>query len=162
VTNWKDYIDKKFIPTVDFEFVTDKDSSSLTIKHKRTGTSVFFLWPTDSWDKIEDIQFFNDKTKGWSGENGPFEFNETGILKVDNLLEPVFNTGWTSRDIFLFGHHFKSIVHFDKDKKGIGFHYYSSDMGCVSILLFPILTILAGLKRLTGMTDIKNIEPINK
>ena len=161
MTNWKDYIDNKFIPTSDFVFTPDKDSTSLTIKHNRTGTSVFFLWPTDNWDKIEDVQFFNDKTRGWSGENGSFDFSDKDRDRIEKLLEPVFKTGWLSRDIYLFGHHFKSIVHFDNKAKGLGFHYYSSDLGCASIILFPILTILAGLIRIMGLTERKFIEPIN-
>lgn len=158
--NWKIYIDNKFIPKEEFTFTTEDISNTLIIKHNETRTYISFIWPSDDWKKINDIQYYNDNTKGWSGEyNGDIEFSEENIIRVDNYLAPVFETGWSSKDIFIFGGHWKSIVYFNLNMTGQPFHYYSSDLGCLSVILFPLFALIAFI---LGQKKIVYVAPFRK
>lgn len=158
--NWKDYIDKKFVPADQFSFETEKDSPSLTVKHNKTGTSFYFFWPTEDWKEISDIQYHNPRTKGWSGEyNRVSKFNDEEVKILDSFLAPAFETGWVSSDIYLFDKHWKSKVYFNPDKTGTPFQYFSSELGCLSFILFPIFWLLAFL---FGSTKTVTIDPVKK
>ncbi|MES2141200.1 MAG: hypothetical protein V4511_15945 [Bacteroidota bacterium] len=158
--NWKKYIDNKFIPKEQFTFTTEDISNTLTIKHIATGTSISFIWPSEDWKQINDIHYYNDKTKGWSGEyNGDISFNDENIKLVDNFLAPVFEMGWVSKDIFIFGRHWKSKVYFNLNMTGQPFHYYSSDLGCLSVILFPLFALIAFI---FGRKEIVYVDPFKK
>lgn len=83
---------------------------------------------------------------------------------VDRFLQPVFSTGWSSKDVYILGKHYKSIVSDQKNLKGTRFHYYSNDAGCASYILFPIYIVLRWLAEigLFGKVELINLEPINK
>lgn len=123
-----------------------------------------FIWPDDQWKKVSDIQYWNKKTEGWSGEFGDVQFNEENKKKVDEFLDSVFETGWSSKDIYLFGKHYKSIVYDRPNLKGNTFTYWSSNYGCLAFILFPIFIIIGLLIRLRilGRTEKVEIEPIRK
>lgn len=138
--NWKEYINYKFQPKEDFVFETIEDSTTLKITHPLSGHSFFFYWLSDDGLSFTDLQFHNDKTEGWSGECGDMYFSPEAIQKVDEFLRPAFETGWKSRDVYLFGRHFKSTVTFS-EKRGDKFIYYSGD-GCLPLLLWPLYWLL--------------------
>ena len=136
----------------------------MDLKHIRTGTIVSFIWPDDEWKKVADIQYWNKNTEGWSGEFGDVEFNEENKEKVDEFLDSVFETGWSSKDIYLFGKHYKSIVFDRPNLKGHKFTYWSSNFGCLALILFPIFLIIGLLIRIgiLGRIETIEIEAINK
>ncbi|MBW2963130.1 hypothetical protein [Mesonia aestuariivivens] len=166
MTNWKEYIDQKFQPKSDFEFVdgtTDLNNGIYRITHKVTGTIFDFIYPEYDWNKIGDVQFYNPKTKGWSGEFWESEFSETEKNKLDDFLKPAMQTGWSSQDFYIANKHYKSYVYWNKDFKGKRFSY-NTGFGCLSIFIFPYFWITTELKKrkiLNGMKEII-IEPINK
>jgi len=160
MNNWKDYIDHKFDPTDEFIFTTEADSTSLTIKHKKTGTTFYFYWPTEDWLEISDIQYRNDKTMGWSGEyNRDCKFSNEEVKFLDGFLYPAFESGWMSKDIYLFNKHWKSQIYFNHDKSGLSFSYFSSALGCLSFILFPVSWLL---ELLFGYAKTVTIDPVNK
>lgn len=155
---WTYYITEKFASD-DFTHQYDNLPLSFGIYHKKTGTSIIFYWKPG--DKIiSDIQFYNNKTEGWSGEFGQTgEFCEKEKERVDLFLKPVLETGWISKDTYLFGKHWRSKVYFDNRTKSRPFYYYSSDLGCLSVLGFPVFAVLAII---VGQSKTVNIPPINQ
>jgi hypothetical protein len=119
---------------------------------------VSFIWPDDDWKKVSDIQYWNKKTEGWSGEFGDVKFNEENKAKVDKFLDSVFETGWSSKDIYLFGKHYKSIVFDRPNLKGHKFTYWSSNYGCLALILFPIFLIIGLLIRARILGRIEQVE----
>ena len=159
VDNWKDYINTKFTPVEDFNFETEDISNTLRISHKGTGTYFAFIWPSEDWKTFSDLQFYNDKTDGWSGEFGSAgEFSEKEIEQVEKFLEPAFKTGWASKDVYAFGKHWKSEVYWNQDMNGTKFHYYSSDLGCVSVFLLPVSPLLT----LFGQNRVVKVDSVEK
>ena len=158
MNNWKHYIENKFSKQ-DFSISIDETSKTLTIIHCLSETTFIFLGISDDWSIISDIQFHNKRTEGWSGEfNKVLKYNKNTELQVDSFLRPVFETGWTSKDIFLFGKHFKSIVWWNLEQTGLKFKYYSSEQGCVSVIFLPIFEILS---LFIGQIKIIKIAPIH-
>lgn len=164
IENWKEYIDQKFQPLEDFEIKEQEDSSTIDLKHIRTGTIVSFIWPDDEWKRVSDIQYWNKKTQGWSGEFGDVEFNEENRKKVDKFLDSVFETGWSSKDIYLFGKHYKSIVFDQPNFEGHKFTFWSSYFGCLTLIFFPLFLVFGLLIRIGILGKVKKIEiqPIKK
>jgi hypothetical protein len=162
VVNWKDYIDQKFQPADEFEINRQQDSPSLDIKHIRTGNIVSFINPKSDWKTVADIQYWNHKTKGWSGEFGETEFDEENKNYVDDFLIPVFETGWSSKDIYLFGKFYKSEVFDRPNLKGRKFGYWGDGFGCILLILFPLFIAIELLimTPLLGKAEIIEIEPI--
>lgn len=159
MTSWKEYIENKFQPRNEFLFSNNDLPEMLTITHNSSQTYFTFLFMFDDWNRVIDIQFHNIKTQGWSGEfQGDFTYDKDTSQRVDNFLSPAFETGWTSKDIFLFGKHFKSVVYWNLTQTGSTFKSYSSDLGCLSLILFPFFELLC---LLIGEVKIVKIEPIN-
>lgn len=158
--NWKDYIDKKIIPADQFSFDTDSSDMTIIVTHKMTGTQFYFYGLANDPKELHDIQYHNNKTRGWSGEyQGPILFSTDEAKHVDNFLNPAFETGWVSQDTFLFGKHWKSKVYFNLNKTGTPFGYFSSELGCLSFIMFPIFWLLA---LLFGSTKTVIIDPVKK
>lgn len=154
---WNEYLKLKFSSS-QFTEVTDDMPISLRFKHKPTGTSFIFYWGPQG--ELVDVQYYNDNTDGWSGESGSFEQTDKKVCEfLDVFLNPAFETGWVSKDTYLFGVHWKSKVYFNPEMKGQPFHYYSSRLGCGSIIFFPLFSILAPL---IGKTKTIHIEPVQK
>lgn len=157
--NWRDYIDFKFTPKEEFTFKIEY-ANTISIKHIKTGTTFTFWAETQDWYNLADVQYYNDKAIGFSGEfNEVLPFKPEKIIHVDNFLKPAFETGWVSKDIFLFEKHWKSKVYFNPNMRGKGFHYYSSRLGCLSIILFPLFSIFAfffGQKKVVIISPVKN------
>jgi len=162
VDNWKDYIDQRFQPAEEFDIKGQEYAPTLDIKHKRTGTVVSFIYPEDDWKTVSDIQYWNDKTRGWSGEFGKTEFDEENKKHVDDFLIPVFETGWSSKDIYLFGKFYKSEVFDRPNLKGRKFRYWGDGFGCILLILFPLLLLveLLIMTPFLGKSEIIEIEPI--
>lgn len=157
--NWKDYIDQKFQPKQDFDFKTEEDSNTLTVTHLLSGTSFIFFWPSHDWSEIHDVQFHNNQTEGWSGEyNGHLPFSPENTQKVDVFLNPAIETGWMSKDVYLFGKHFTSVVSFNGKPTRNKFRYYSSNLGCLSFILLPIFQLLAST---IGKAVTVSIRPVS-
>lgn len=157
--NWREYIDQKFQPTSDFTFKSEDVSNTLTITHIASETNVSFIWPRDNWTGLADIQFYNPKTRGWSGEYwGELDFSEENIKAVDSFLDPVFKDGWTSIDTYIGGNHWKSKVYRNLQMTGTPFTYYSSETGCLATIFFPITWTIATL---FGKKEKVLIQPIN-
>ena len=158
--NWKDYIENKFVPKDHFTFKTDEWSMTTTVTHKQSGTRFDFYFDGNDWSTLHDVHFSNNKAEGWSGEyQGSIKFSSDEVKKMDNYLLPAIDTGWVSKDIFLFGKHWKSKVYFNLDRTGTPFVYFSSELGCLSLILFPVFWTL-GL--LFGTTKTVSINPIKK
>lgn len=162
IHNWKEYIDAKFVPREDFRFETVEDSSSLTVSHSKTTNVVFFYWPSDDWMELADVQHYSEKTRGWEGDLGPVPFNEENVKAINRFLEPVFTSGWSSKDIFILGDHWKSIVSSAPDLKGSKMHFYSSEGGWPTLIFFPVYWMLRWFAELGigGRTEIVNLDPI--
>ncbi len=153
---WRDYITRKFVPTDQFVFISTPDS--LVIKHNKSGTSFSFYPKTSEWKTLADVQYHNEKTKGWSGEYKEAEYNTKELELLDSFLAPAFEDGWISQDIYIGKKHWKSIVYYNPNMVGPKFEYYSSAHGFLSVLLFPIYyfwALLFGQKRLI------KISPVN-
>jgi len=164
MNNWKEYIDKITVPRQDFSFDTEEVSNTLIITHNKTQTKLYFIWPTENWAKLGDIQFHNARTEGWSGEfYGDLIFSNDTVKQVDRFLEPAFTTGWTSKDIYLFGRHFKSEVAWNLQNTGKKFYYFSSETGCLSLILFPVFYAFSLLAKIGIIGSVKTIkiDPIN-
>ncbi|MBX3164090.1 MAG: hypothetical protein KF900_06375 [Bacteroidetes bacterium] len=158
--NWKDYIENKFVPKDLFTFTIDECDMTMTVTHKQSGTRFDFYFDGSDWTTLYDVHFSNDNTKGWSGEyQGSIKFSLNEVKIIDNYLSPAFDTGWVSKDIFLFDKHWKSKVYFNLDKTGAPFVYFSSELGCLSLILFPVFWTL-GL--LFGTTKTVTIYPVKK
>lgn len=81
-------------------------------------------------------------------------FSPEAIQKVDEFLRPAFETGWISRDVYLFGRHLKSTVTFSEER-GDKFIYYSDDAH-LSFFLCPLYWLIALFYRHT-----KSILPVS-
>ena len=152
--NWKDYIDKKFGKTDEFEW--KNNTGCLAITHKPTKTSFWFYLDSANWNNLDDVQFTNEKTRGWSGEYKSTQFSLHEAELLDSFLQPAIESGWTSKDTYIGKRHWRSMVYFNREMKGTPFKYYSSDTGILSTLLFPITSILAIV---LGTTKIVQIAP---
>ena len=163
--DWKEYIELTFKPISDFR-IEDKtqvgEIGIYSLIHNLTETRFDFIYPDEDWKKIGDVQFYNPKTKGWSGEFWEAEFNETEKQRLYEFLEPALEKGWSSKDFFLSGEHFMSKVYWNKNFEGNSFRYYSN--GCIGLLLFPFYWIIRKLMELNILSGMKKviIEPINK
>ena len=130
----------------------------MDIRHIATGTVVNFICPDDNWKKVADIQYWNKRTEGCSGELGDVEFNQDNKNAVDQFLNSVFETGWSSKDIYLFGKHYKSIVFDQPNLKGNKFTYWSSNYGCLALILFPIFIVIELFIKIGILGRIEQIE----
>ena len=155
--NWKDYIDEKFAKTDDFDWKNDTDC--LTITHKLTKTSFWFYLDSENWNNLADVQFTNERTRGWSGDYKASDFSQKEVELLDNFLKPAIEIGWISKDTYIGKKHWKSIVYFNSEMKGIPFKYYSSDNGILSTFLLPITAIIA---LVLGTKKIVRIPPTDK
>jgi hypothetical protein len=166
VNTWKEYIESKFRPVSDFQ-IEDKSQKGeigiYSLIHKLTETRFSFIYPDDDWKKIGDVQFYNPKTKGWSGEFWEAEFNEAEKQRLNEFLEPALESGWSIKDFYFFGKHYQSKVYWNKNFDGKYFKYYTG-FGCLWIFLFPIFWILTKLMELNLISGMKKIiiEPTNK
>ena len=115
MNNWKEYIESKFSPISDFQ-IEDKTQKGeigiYSLTHNLTKTRFDFIYPEENWKKIGDVQFYNPKTKGWSGEFWEAEFNETEKKRLNEFLEPALENGWSSKDFYFFGKHYQSKVNY--------------------------------------------------
>jgi len=165
VKDWKEYIESTFKPISDFK-IEDKtqvgEIGIYSLTHNLTETRFDFIYPDEDWKKIGDVQFYNPKTKGWSGEFWEAEFNETEKQRLNEFLEPALEKGWSSKDFFLNGEHYMSKVYWNKNFEGNSFRYYSN--GCMGLLLFPFYWAIRKLMELNILSGMKKviIEPINK
>jgi len=154
---------KKFQPKSEYEFENKEDTSGngiFTIEHNLTKTRFLFIFPDNKWTKLRDVQFYNSKTKGWSGEFWESKISDSEIKRLDEFLKPAIEIGWSSEDFYLFGKHFQSNVYFNKRFNGKKFRYYTG-FGCMWILIFPFLwisTLLMKSKIIVGMKKV-TIEP---
>ncbi|WP_417195357.1 hypothetical protein [Bizionia sp.] len=171
IKNWKDYLEMKFSDRTIYTINDATDvlsNGTYSIIAKGSETEICFIWPDKDWLTIDDIQFYNTKVRGWSGEllggNGPKngEFNQKNIEHVNLVLETPLKKGWTSTDYFLFGKIFKSVT-----KEGInpdaGLVILTDyNYGCIGMILFPIsLLIDFGVtKGLIGRKKISIIKPM--
>jgi len=166
VKNWKEYIESTFKPSSDFTIedktqVGEKGIYSLT--HKLTETRFDFIYPDNDWKEIGDVQFYNPKTKGWSGEFWIAEFNETEKQRLNEFLEPALERGWSNKDFYLFGKHYQSKVYWNKNFDGKNFGYHTG-FGCLWFVLFPFLWAMTKLMELNLISGMKKIiiDPTNK
>lgn len=170
MNNWKEYIEHKFIPKEDFVFEDKTELKSgigygtLTITHNQTGNWVCFIFPSENWNKLDDVQFGNNRTEGWSGEYLETVFSEVEKDRLDQYLSTVYKTGWSSIDYYLNSKHFKSYVFRNQEFNGEKFTYYSSSYGCISTVLFPIFWIVSFLIKIGifGRIDKVKLDSINK
>ncbi len=158
---WKDYIYNKFIPANHFEF-TDRDLTSITIYHPPTGTSFYFYATKENWHELANVQYHNEKTKGWSGDYADnIPLNDEEIRKLNDFLKAPFETGWISEDIFVGGKHWKSKTYFAPTMSDTPFEYYSSELGYFSTILFPLYVLwafIAGQKRVVKIEAVSKIS----
>ena len=165
MNNWKEYIESTFQPPSDFK-IEDKTQNGevgiYTLTHNVSQTSFDFYFPNDNWKKIEDVQFHNPKTRGWSGEFWVSEFSESEKQGLDIFLKLALEVGWSSKDYYWNGKHFYSKIYWNKDFKGNNFNYHSN--GCISKFFFPFFWTIKKLMDLKIIGGLKKIvvEPVNK
>ncbi|HCE58119.1 MAG TPA: hypothetical protein DER09_09915 [Prolixibacteraceae bacterium] len=168
LTNWIDYIERKFADSNYFEKEIRADNNFILIKSKNSKTKIWFYGLTKNSTKLEDCQYSNDDCHGWSGETcgvNPDKygiFNQDNIDSIDRLLDTPILKGWTSKEFYLGKSFYKALVYPDKDLSQPPFKYYGNRFGCFIIFLFPvfiILNLLLGLGLIGEMREII-IEPI--
>jgi hypothetical protein len=110
---------------------------------------------------VNDVQFYSDKTCGWSGEFGELEFSMQNVEKLNNFLTPVFESGWSSKDFYIFGKHYKSLVYGRPNLSGKKILTYGN--GCLFIIFLPFYFIVDTLVKLKviGKVRVVNIDPIS-
>ncbi|SNZ00970.1 hypothetical protein [Flagellimonas pacifica] len=166
MNNWKEYIEQKFQPQSDFQIedgTFDNGNGIYRLTHNLTGTIFDFIYPDEDWKKIGDVQFYNPKTKGNSGEFWESKFSEIEKKKLDDFLEPAMKTGWSSQDFYIANKHYKSYVYWNQKFTGDRFDY-NTGFGCFSVLIFPYFWINTMLKKrriISGMKEVI-IEPTEK
>lgn len=166
MNDWKEYIELTFSPISDFK-IEDKthvgEIGIYSLTHYLTETRFDFIYPDEDWNKIGDVQFYNPKTKGWSGEFWESEFNETEKKRLDEFLKSALKDGWSSKDFYLFGKHYQSKVYWNKNFNGKSFSYYTG-FGFLSLILFPFFLLTTKLMDLNLISGMKKVivEPINK
>jgi hypothetical protein len=166
MNDWKEYIEQTFSPISDFK-IEDKTQTGeigiYSLIHNLTETRFDFINPENDWKEIGDVQFYNPKTNGWSGEFWIAEFNETEKQRLNEFLEPALYKGWSSKDFYLFGKNYQSKVYWNKYFEGNTFNYYTG-FGCLWIILFPLFWLITKLKEMNLLSGMKKIiiEPTNK
>ncbi|PKL85330.1 MAG: hypothetical protein CVV22_08680 [Ignavibacteriae bacterium HGW-Ignavibacteriae-1] len=166
MNTWKEYIESKFSPISDFQ-IEDKTQKGevgiYSLTHNLTETRFDFIYPDEDWKKIGDVQFYNPKTKGWSGEFWEAEFNEKEKNRLNEFLKPALEKGWSSKDFYFFGKHYQSKVYWNKSFDGKNFGYYTG-FGCLWIVLFPFFWLITKLMERNLISGMKKtiIEPTNK
>ena len=90
------------------------------------------------------------------------KFNEKNLKLINEYLDTVFETGWSSIDLYIFNKHYKSIVYREQNFIGKPFKYTNANYGCISIILFPLFIVLETLikKGLIGKIERINVQPI--
>ncbi len=128
------------------------------------------MFPNEDWSEINDVQYYNSNTKGWSGKSWMqidpnqdyIKFNQKSLELINEYLAPVFKTGWSSIDLYIFNKHYKSIVYKEQNFIGKPFKYTNANYGCISIILFPLFILLEALikKGIIGKIERLNLKPI--
>jgi hypothetical protein len=93
-------------------------------------------------------RLLNRAFSGWQGETAGADSEKLGTFTYENiekivkiLNKPIYN-GWISIDYYLIGNFYRLKVYFDNDISKSPFNYVGVEFGCLSLLLFPIFTVI--------------------
>jgi hypothetical protein len=175
MNDWKDYIEEKFVPKEDYEFVQcDKEYkgfiiTSIKIIHLRTKTWFKFVNCYGTWTLLDHVGFGNPRTKCHPHIYYPIDFDKTTIEDVNDFLAPAFE-GWSIEECYIF---FKYIGsrYIIKNTESHFLNYWDfwrkdffvwEKLGCMTAFLnlFGIINFLLKIKFISNLKRII-IEPIN-
>ncbi len=164
VASWYDYLQTKFADNN--LFYIEKNKTDWIISNSNNSTTISFIGISDQL--LNDCQYHSEKCKGWSGEtiignaNKFGIFNQENMERIEKILEAPIYKGWISIDYYLFDRYFKSKTYPNKDLAQKPFTNLGSRIGCIQILLFPVIILLNILvnRNIIGRNEKVIVDPI--
>jgi len=171
-SNWKDYINRSFNgDEFTFEDKTNEKLGTFNIKSNVSTCWISFIWPSNEWKEIDDVQYYSSETTAWSGESigpNPQKFGkltQENIERLNNFLKVPLELGWTGEELQLFGKTLKRTSYELPDRKNRILTEFGDDLGCLTYLLFwPILWLVNILikREIVGTRKLITVEPMRK
>ena len=171
-SNWKEYVNESFNgDEFTFEDKINERFGTFNIKSNISTCCISFIWPSNEWKEIDDVQYYSSETAAWSGEfigSNPHKFGKLtpeNIERLNNFLKIPLEMGWTSEELQLFGKTLKRTSYELTERKNRILTELGGDLGCLTYLLFwPLLWLVNILikRGFIGTRKLINVEPMKK
>ncbi len=159
------YLEQKFSDASLYLVIdnTNKQSDGIyRVTSKTNKTVIDFIWPDMQWKSLDDIQYYNESAKGWSGEllggNSPKTglYNKENIDFIEKLLEVPIKKGWISEEYYIWGKLVKAVTYESNNGEKASKIFSDFHTGCLGFMLFP-LTLLLNTALRSGLVGEKKI-----